>query len=274
MSSHDAVARVRRLVGRSRVGHAGTLDPAASGVLPIAVGRCTRLLPYLDLVPKVYQAEVGVGTMTHTGDAQGAIVARGPVRRWSPAEIARAGQWLVGNGWQIPPQVSALKSQGRRHYDTVRQGGVVWPNPRRVAVATVDGVEPTGDGWRFRTEVGSGTYVRAMVRDWGFLLGSAVHLKSLTRTRVGTFWGEAAVELDQLDEGWEAWLTSWDRHLGTARHVIDAQEAVQVAHGDLKVLDRIGVVASGVLAVVFESHLMAIVEGPPWRYRVVFGEGI
>lgn len=277
MTSHAAVARVRRLSGERHIGHAGTLDPDAAGVLPLALGAYTRLMGYVDLTPKVYRAAVAIGALTHTGDAAGRVVGRS--RMWVPsrAQLEASARWLVGTVWQVPPQVSALKSQGRRHYQTVREEGVVWPAPRRVVVEALEDIRPTEYGWEFLATVGSGTYIRALVRDWGYLLGVAVHLSRLERHQVGSFTAHGAVRLTDLEalrEHWTDRLEDWQGHVPLPTQSMGSEAARRAAHGDRAALAELSLSQPGRVGLVHRERLVAIVEGPPWRYRVVFGEGI
>ncbi|MCL5116517.1 MAG: tRNA pseudouridine(55) synthase TruB [Firmicutes bacterium] len=277
MTSHGAVAQVRRIAGMRQVGHAGTLDPDAVGVLPMALGAYTRLLPYADLTPKVYRAEVAVGALTHTGDAAGRIVGRSRSWPMDLKTLERTGHWLTGSIWQVPPQVSALKQGGRRHYEAVRNREVVWPEPRRIVVHALRNICLSDRGWSFEAEVGSGTYVRALVRDWGYLMGVAAHLSALTRIQVGTWTEASAVSLEDLaalGEQWTVRLESWASHLRTDGVVVlSDEEAERVRHGDMRVLGGSGWPSGGVVALTHQGALAAIVEGSPWRYRLVVEEG-
>lgn len=276
MTSHDAVARIRRLTGISRVGHGGTLDPAAAGILPIALGSFTRLLPYIEFSPKIYRAEVAAGAVTHSGDAEGRVTAISPDRRWRVAQLHQAARWLTGDVWQVPPQVSALKGQGTRHYQTVLKGGVVWPSPRRVQVAAIDEIAVTEHGWSFRAQVSAGTYVRALVRDWGYLLGSAAHLCGLERIQAGRLTQDTSVTLAQLEQNPESWrehTIPWRRFLEFSALSLTADEAVRAHHGDLRALGRLDGFEPGRAALIEEDRLIGVAEGPPWRYGLVLGEG-
>lgn len=275
MTSSQAVGRVRRILGIRQIGHAGTLDPDAVGVLPMAVGAATRLLPYVPGEPKIYEAWVAMATSTHTGDAAGRVTARS--QRWdlSPRVLHDAAQWLSGSVWQIPPQVSALKIGGVRQYQAVRENQTVWPAPRRVRIEPLEAIELIEGGWRFRAQVGSGTYIRALVRDWAEILGVAAHLKHLARIQVGRWTQSDAVTLEDLDAGWENYLQSWDIVLqGIPQHALTAVDFEKVQHGATGVLEQLAPEQASVMALTFEGRLAAIVAGPPYRYRVVFKEGI
>ncbi len=277
ISSHEAVMRLRRVIGQQKVGHAGTLDPAAAGVLPMAVGECTRLLPFINFNVKVYRATVRIGTLTDSGDRDGRTVARSAVLPLPPEQLRWAAKWLTGTIWQIPPQVSALKNGGRRHYHTVRQGGVVWPTPRRVEVASIGDIQLDQDGWSFVAEVSSGTYVRALVRDWGYLLGMAAHLGALVRLRAGPFTRDGASSLADIESrshSWQCFLDPWQTYFDPRGRELNSEQARLVSHGDPKALEVLGEETPGVVALMRGGRLLALVEGPPWRYRAVFEGGI
>lgn len=192
MTSHDVVDRVRRRLGERRVGHSGTLDPDATGVLLVGVGSVTRLLRFLTDLPKTYTAEVVLGTETSTLDASGEVTARHEMAGVTvEAARAAAAEHLTGPILQVPPMVSALKVGGRRLHELAREGVEVERAPRPVTVHafTVDaGPEP--GVLRIEVRCSSGTYVRTLAADLGRLLGGGAHLRNLRRTAIGSF-GEA-----------------------------------------------------------------------------------
>jgi tRNA pseudouridine55 synthase len=206
-TSHDVVARVRRLAGTRKVGHAGTLDPMATGVLVLGLGPGTRLLTYLVGTDKTYRATIRLGRTTVTDDAEGDLVAAIDAAGLRPGEIAAAVQALTGPIQQRPSAVSAIKVDGRRSYARVRAGEQVELAARPVTVHRFDllGQRPDlvdGRGvvdLEVEVEVSSGTYVRALARDLGTALGVGGHLTALRRTRVGPFGLEVARTLDQLE---------------------------------------------------------------------------
>ncbi|MCY0879808.1 MAG: tRNA pseudouridine(55) synthase TruB [Firmicutes bacterium] len=270
VTSHDVVARVRRLTRESRVGHAGTLDPEASGVLPVAVGYCTRLLPFLVLTPKVYQASVTIGQGTVTGDQQGRVVMRSA--RWpvTLAALQDAARWLTLAGWQTPSRVSAIKVHGERAYRLVQQGSAVWPAPRRVKIRSIDAIQLEETGWRFTADVGNGTYIRALVRDWAEILGIAAHVRALQRVRVGPWQIQESVAWEALDATWSTALEPWAKPWPWPVRTLEARTAERVAHGDPTALRDLPASDSPLMALEFEGELLAVIEGPPWRYRAVF----
>jgi len=199
MTSHDVVGRARRLLGTRKVGHAGTLDPMATGLLVLGVGSATRLLTYLVGLGKTYTATIRLGVATTTDDAEGEIIAAAPAEQLERPAIDAAIGRLTGDIEQVPSAVSAIKVDGRRAYDRVRAGEDVQLNARAVRVdrfAVLD--ERRGDGvldLDVEVEVSSGTYVRALARDLGADLGVGGHLMALRRTRVGPFAVDEAAEL-------------------------------------------------------------------------------
>jgi tRNA pseudouridine55 synthase len=186
-TSHDVVARVRRLAGTRKVGHAGTLDPMATGVLVLGVGRATRLLGHLSLHDKDYLATIRLGTSTVTDDAEGEVVAESDASAVSDDQIARAIARLTGDIQQVPSSVSAIKVDGQRAYAKVRAGEEVALKARPVNVARFEVLERRGDDVDVAVTCSTGTYVRALARDVGSALGVGAHLCALRRTRVGAF---------------------------------------------------------------------------------------
>jgi tRNA pseudouridine55 synthase len=202
MTSHDVVARVRRLAGQRRVGHGGTLDPPATGVLVIALGRATRLLPFLPMEPKRYVATVAFGAETDTLDATGSITATAPVDAVDRAAVEGALGRFIGPQQQIPPMVSAIKQGGERLYLKARRGETVERAARLVTVHALElhdfqpGPRPLAT---VAVTCSGGTYVRVLAADLGRALGSLAHLVSLRRTAVGAFTEAEAHPLDELE---------------------------------------------------------------------------
>jgi tRNA pseudouridine55 synthase len=198
MTSHDVVARARRQYGTRKVGHAGTLDPDATGVLLLGVGRVTRLLRFLSALGKSYVGEVVLGVETSTLDAAGAVTARHDMAGTTPAQVAAAAVGFVGATLQRPPMVSALKVGGRRLHELAREGVEVERAPRPVTVRRFD-VVPTADPlvYGIAVDCSSGTYVRSLADDLGRTLGGGAHLRSLRRVAVGSFTEEEARPLEE-----------------------------------------------------------------------------
>lgn len=186
VTSHDVVDLVRRALGTRKVGHAGTLDPMATGLLLVGVGRATRLLRFLGDLPKTYEGTILLGVETDTLDADGRETRRAEVRA-TRADIERAAVGLVGERMQTPPAYSAVSVGGRRSYAAARAGEAVDAPPRPVTVHAFTVTEVAGAEVGFETTVSSGTYVRVLAAELGAALGCGAHLARLTRTRIGPF---------------------------------------------------------------------------------------
>ena len=199
ITSHDAVARVRRLVGRGvKVGHAGTLDPAASGVLPIALGFATRLIEYMADARKGYRAVVRLGVITETDDAVGAVIEERPVPTLDVAMLERALEPLRGPILQVPPMYSALHHNGKRLYELARAGETVERAARPVTIYNLRWTLVDAQTIVLDVECSKGTYIRSLARDLGVALGCGAHLAGLERTFVGALRLEHATPLADL----------------------------------------------------------------------------
>ncbi|MFZ0192915.1 MAG: tRNA pseudouridine(55) synthase TruB [Streptosporangiaceae bacterium] len=242
LTSHDVVARIRRLAGTRRVGHAGTLDPMATGVLVVGVEKATRLLGYLTLTQKQYDATIRLGQSTSTDDAEGEVTFTASARDVSAAaltqrELAQAVAELTGEIQQVPPAVSAIKVDGQRAYKLTRAGTAPELKPRPVTVYefTVTAIRPAGDGDLTDIDAtvrcSSGTYIRALARDLGDKLGTGGHLTALRRTRVGGYGLDTARTLDQLAERFEVMPLAQAAAAAFPRRDLSADEARRLAHG-------------------------------------------
>jgi tRNA pseudouridine55 synthase len=202
MTSHDVVAKLRRIFGTRKVGHAGTLDPMATGVLVIGIERATKLLGHLSLDTKSYLAPVVLGAATVTDDAEGEVIARTPANGVTDEAIAAGIAALTGDIRQVPSAVSAVKVDGKRSYARVRDGEQVELPPRAVTVSRFALLASRREAATIELDVlvdcSSGTYIRALARDLGVALGVGGHLGALRRTTVGPFGLAAARTLDQL----------------------------------------------------------------------------
>ena len=203
MTSHDVVARVRRTCGTRKVGHAGTLDPMATGVLVLGVGRATRLLGHLMLAEKTYDATVRLGAATTTDDAEGEVASTTSAAGIAEDDVRAALEAFRGEIDQVPSTVSAIKVDGKRAYARVRGGEEIVLAPRRVTIHDLSVGEFRREGefldFRLRVSCSSGTYIRAIARDLGAMLGVGGHLTALRRTSVGPFTLEtASTGLDEL----------------------------------------------------------------------------
>jgi tRNA pseudouridine55 synthase len=201
-TSHDVVARIRRLAGTRRVGHAGTLDPMATGVLVVGVEKATRLLGHLTLTDKDYLATIRLGQATDSGDAEGTITGAGPAGGLSLEAVRAGAAALTGPIQQVPPAVSAIKVGGQRSYKLAREGAPPVLPARTVTVGSfvITGARPMGELMDVDAAVtcSSGTYIRALARDLGDGLGVGGHLTMLRRTRVGPYDISAARSLEDL----------------------------------------------------------------------------
>ena len=204
MTSHDVVARVRRLAGTRRVGHAGTLDPMATGVLVVGVEKATRLLGHLTLTEKTYVATIRLGQSTSTDDAEGEPTGGSPAGDIAPGALDAEIAELTGDIWQVPPGVSAIKVNGQRAYKLTRAGEAPELAARPVTVYefAVTGISQTGDFLDINAEIrcSSGTYIRALARDLGAALGTGGHLTALRRTAVGPYGLDQARTLQELED--------------------------------------------------------------------------
>ena len=197
MTSTHAVALVKRGLSARKAGHAGTLDPLASGILPIALGEATKTVPFIMDGRKSYVFTVAWGAETNTDDAEGEVVARTD-RLPSPAEIEALLPRFTGSIQQVPPRFSAIKIQGERAYDLARDGEVVELQPRVVEIDRLALVRHEGNRSVIEADCGKGTYVRAIARDLGRALGCLGHIAALRRTRVGPFSDADAVTVDHV----------------------------------------------------------------------------
>jgi tRNA pseudouridine55 synthase len=241
-TSHDVVARCRRLIGTRRIGHAGTLDPDATGVLVVGVGRATRLLRYATLLTKSYVGEVVLGVATSTLDASGEVTARADMAGVDLDAVREAALSLTGRIEQVPPMVSAVKHEGRRLHELAREGVEVERAPRPVEVTRFE-VFGTGEEGvvRVLVDCSSGTYVRVLAADLGERLGGVAHLRTLRRVAVGSFTDAEAIALDSVAP--EVLLPAAGLVRDLPPVVLEAESVDAVSHG--KALDRIALGVSG-----------------------------
>ena len=236
-TSHDVVAKSRGLLGTRKVGHSGTLDPDATGVLLLGVGRVTRLLKYLTALPKTYTCEIVFGTETSTLDAAGEITATHDMSALTFAEVELAVPSLTGDIMQIPPMVSAVKIDGKRLHQLAREGIEVERAPRPVTIHRFT-VEPTDDPLVVRAEVecSSGTYVRTLAADLGTALGGGAHLRELRRTAIGSFTLDDAHRLEKVSP--EVLLTPAEAMRDHVVVIVDEAERIDVGHGKVLTIDE------------------------------------
>jgi tRNA pseudouridine55 synthase len=233
-TSHDVVARMRKLYGQRRVGHAGTLDPDATGVLLVGLGRATRLLRYLQDAGKAYRARVVFGIATDTLDASGAVLEQAEMKV-TQDQIVQAAHAFVGEIEQIPPMVSAIKVDGRKLYELARAGVVVDRAARPVridALVVEDFVDGAYPEVTIRIDCSSGTYVRSLAADLGTALGGCAHLGELRRLRVGSFTVDEASTLEAIESDPERFvLTPAAALRDMIEVVVEGEQLRAVAHG-------------------------------------------
>jgi tRNA pseudouridine55 synthase len=226
VTSHDVVDVVRRALGTRKVGHAGTLDPMATGLLLIGVGRATRLLRFLGGLPKTYEGTLRLGVETTTLDADGDVVSEMPVDV-SEADVAAAMRALVGESLQRPPAYSAVKVGGRKLYEAAREGERLEAEPRSIRVDAFDLVSFVTPEASFRVTCSGGTYVRVLAADVGAALSFGAHLTALRRTAIGPYAVDDAVAPDAAEEPLP--IDAAVGHL--PRLDLEAEEAVAASHG-------------------------------------------
>jgi tRNA pseudouridine55 synthase len=243
-TSHDVVAKARGLLGTRRVGHAGTLDPDATGVLVLGVGRATRLLTYLSGLGKRYEGEVVLGTATATLDASGEVTGTWDMSGVRVEDVRAAAAGLTGEIDQVPPMVSAKKVDGRRLHDLARAGVEVERAAVRVRVDELAVGEPVAPGvYPVAVSCSSGTYVRSLAADLGAALGGGAHLRALRRLAVGPFTIDEARALESLTP--ESLLPPAEALRGRPAVVVDGEVAALVAHGRVLEAAVLGVSGDG-----------------------------
>jgi tRNA pseudouridine55 synthase len=282
MTSHDVVARVRRIIGQKRVGHAGTLDPMATGVLPVVVGRATRLVEYLAEADKAYRAVLVLGATSDTYDREGSVL---PVPGASLPEREAIEQALAGFRGeieQVPPMHSALKVGGKRLYELAREGKEVERAARRVEISRLEIEAYKPPLLQLFVECSKGTYVRSLAHDLGAALGTGAYLDGLVRTRVGAFSLDEAITLEGLEGAFEQ--ETWQESLrppesilaGWPLYHVDSEKARAIAQGKAVALEE-GERGTERMAAVKgpTGDLLAVVEWNGvtglWQPRKVFG---
>ena len=265
MTSHDVVNRVRRATGERRVGHAGTLDPMATGILVVLVGPATRLAPFLTAAQKSYRATIVFGAQTDTDDADGRVVATAPVpdEVCDPFFAAGIASALVGVHQQVPPAFSAIKRGGEVAYVAARRGEVLEVEPRRIEIleSQLMGLDARRAEWDIELAVSKGTYIRAIARDLGPALGTVAHLGCLRRTHSGSLCLDDAVTLEEIESADDARALFSDpiRALSLEPLMVSDSQLGDVANG--RRMPTEPQVASGhLLSVVHEGALLAVYE--------------
>jgi tRNA pseudouridine55 synthase len=273
-TSHDVVGKLRRLAGTRRVGHAGTLDPMATGVLVIGIEKATRLLGHLALSRKTYEATIRLGQSTNTDDAEGEVIATASAAGVGDDELRTAIGALTGRLEQVPPQVSAIKVDGKRAYKRARAGEELELAARPVTVYdfAVRAVRRTGERIDVDASItcSSGTYIRALARDLGAALGTGGHLTALRRTRVGPYDLSMAKTIEQLTERLDVLPLADAVAAAFPRRDVSADDARRIAHGVR--LPSVGLGPGPVGVFGPDGALLALVEeqGPVARSLAVF----
>lgn len=267
MTSHDVVAKIRRAYGIKKVGHAGTLDPLASGVLVICVGGATRLSDYVMHGIKTYRARVRFGVTTTTYDAEGDIVTQAPVDHLTREHVLAILPRFTGEIDQVPPMYSAIKQGGKKLYDLARAGVEVEREARRVTINSLELIDWSPPEGTLEVTCSAGTYIRSLAYDIGAALGVGAHLSGLTRTRSGVFLLENAVKLDVLLAAHDAtFLTSPEQALTDFPRVdLTDAEADHLIHGRTIPSKE----ADGITAMGYNPHgrLLAVLESRDERWH-------
>jgi len=270
-TSHDVVAKLRKLLGTKKIGHAGTLDPMATGLLLLGVGSGTKLMQFLSGLDKTYEATIRLGASTSTDDAEGELGQAQDASKISNDELAREIVKLTGNIEQVPSSVSAIKVDGKRAYDLVRAGEEVVLKSRRVTVSRFEVIgEPSVVGKyldiNVEVDCSSGTYIRALARDLGDALGVGGHLTALRRTRIGAFDISNASDISQ-----EPTLVTNVEVLKTLMPevAISPQQEIDLRHGK-----RLALEIAGMSCATANGRLVAVIEpvGSEAKSSVVFPE--
>jgi tRNA pseudouridine55 synthase len=277
VTSTHALGIVKRLFKADKAGHAGTLDPLASGILPLAFGEATKTVPYVMDGAKAYRFTVAWGVETNTDDSDGEMV-NSSAERPTDAAIEAILPRFIGAILQTPPQFSALKIDGERAYDLAREGETVKLQPREVEITALRLVDRTEDSATFEAECGKGTYVRALARDFGRMLGCFGHVSALRRTRVGPFSETESLSIADLQAAGEegpqapdlkACLQPVERALAALPSVaVGSHDAQRLKNGQSIIMR--GRDASIVLGQAYATHsgrLVALVEGEGGELR-------
>ena len=269
MTSHDVVDRVRRALAIRRIGHAGTLDPFATGLLILLVNRATRLLPFLDGEPKLYRATIRFGASTSTDDSEGEVLEEAPPPQ-DPA-VDRAIASLTGNLLQRPPAFSAKRVAGTRAYTAARRGQPLELEPVGVVVHAWRVLARRGADLVAEIECSAGTYIRALARDLGAATGGAAHLAELRRLRSGRFDIADAVTIEEIERGASTLLPTKAAVRQLPYQDLDDLDAKRIVHGR----DVAARVDGEVIALRHQDALVAVAirEGEQLRPKVVLRDG-
>ena len=284
ITSMDALRRIKKITGQRKVGHGGTMDPLASGVLPVCFGQATRLMDYVVGSPKRYMIEIKLGVTTTTFDAEGEVVETREIGDLTRELVESAVQSFVGRIEQIPPMYSAIKYQGQRLYKLARAGIEVERKARPVDVHQIRVVDFSAPRLSLDVECGRGAYMRTLAADLGELLGCGAHVADLVRLSCGGFHSEESATLEGLeeaaaeDQGWERFLQPIDWVLKDLKSVsVGRQAEGYLRHGQSITVGR-PMIEAGYLepfrAYSSEGHFLALVRfdrpGNVWRPLKVF----
>ncbi|AJF06329.1 tRNA pseudouridine(55) synthase TruB [Geoalkalibacter subterraneus] len=281
LTSHDVVARVRRLLRTRRVGHTGTLDPMATGVLPVAVGQATRLVEFIMAGEKTYHATMKLGVITDTQDAEGQVVERRAVEPHCLEQLPEVLPRFTGDIEQIPPMYSAIKRNGVALHRLARQGVDVDRPPRAVHIARIEILRTGEDEAELEVTCAKGTYIRTLVHDIGETLGPGAHLTRLCRTRSGSFNLAQCIALDDVDEGIlpgesPAFLTPIEAMRDYSRLEIVSEAAGRLADGVPPSLDQVvgkeDFAQGDVVALTDDERLLAVARFDPTRQKEKRGD--
>lgn len=279
ITSHDVVAKVRRILRQKKAGHTGTLDPFATGVLPVAVGEGTKAIPFLDEGVKEYRATMVLGSATDTQDCTGRVIREGEWRLLTPSRIEEALGAFVGRQSQLPPMFSAVKRDGVPLYRLARKGHEVEREAREIEVYSLFIASLELPAVTFTVSCSRGTYVRTLAHDVGEVLGCGAHLVALSRTRSGPFTLDRALSLDGLTRRFEAGtadeilLSPYDALSHLKAHILNDSGRERVVHGVAPLIgDFVGFDGGGIsvgerVRLVWNGRLLAVAEGltDPWR---------
>jgi tRNA pseudouridine55 synthase len=281
ITSFGVVARVKKLTGEPHVGHAGTLDPQASGVLPVLLGQATRLVEYLAEASKTYRAQIELGMATDTYDAEGRVTLQGDISEVTRSQIEIALNAFRGPILQVPPMYSALKHEGRALYSLAREGKVIDRPARSVTIYRLELESWSPPLLNLEVECSKGTYIRSLAHDLGQALGCGGHLRTLVRQRYGDFDLTQAVTLEEIEAAlasgdFSRLLYPPDSVLGKLPALVAGAETTRRLRGGLAI-ELPGTMASGPMRVYDpEGFLLAVLvphtESGQWRPRKVFHE--
>lgn len=267
LTSHDVVARVRRCSGL-KVGHTGTLDPAASGVLPLLLGRATRLMQFYSQVDKEYNAELRLGLTTNTYDLDGEVQSRRAVPSLNAEAINRLLDHFRGKIIQEVPPFSAIKVGGKRLYQLARKGVAIELPSREVEISEIELLEASDETWRLRIRCSSGTYIRSLAHDIGQRLGCGAALAALRRTRSGEFALRDSLSLEKAELEWQDHLISPGRLLTHLPAVeVSPEQARSLIHGQTALCQK----DEPTVRILFQDRLIGIAscENSILRPRVI-----